>query len=82
VISDRLPPLRGIFHAAGVLDDGLLTSLTWQRFANVLRPKVQGTWNLHVMSLKWPVEHFVMFSSVTGLFGRIGQVSSLLQYFV
>ena len=40
-------PLRGVFHAAGILDDALLENLGEQQFARVLSPKVLGAWNLH-----------------------------------
>jgi len=44
-IDQSLPPLRGIIHAAGILEDGVLSSQNWERFARVLAPKVQGAWN-------------------------------------
>ena len=52
------PPLGGIVHAAGVLDDGILLQQTWARFAAVLAPKVAGAWNLHnltqhLLSISW-----------------------------
>src|SRR4029077_10676440 len=43
-------PLRGIVHAAGVLDDGILLRQDWDRFANVMGPKVMGSWNLHTLT--------------------------------
>ena len=66
-------PLRGIIHAAGILDDGVLTKLTWERFELVLRPKVQGAWHLHALTRELPLDFFVMFSSTTALFGMPGQ---------
>ncbi|NEO43916.1 MAG: SDR family NAD(P)-dependent oxidoreductase [Moorea sp. SIO4A3] len=68
-----LPPLRGIIHAAGVLDDGMLTRLDWQRFTKVLSPKVAGAWNLHTLSAKLPLDFFVCFSSAAALVGSPGQ---------
>jgi acyl transferase domain-containing protein/acyl carrier protein len=63
-IRASMPPLRGVFHAAGVLDEGLLINQTWNRFAGVLAPKVQGAWNLHALTRPDPLDHFVLFSSV------------------
>ena len=45
-----MPPLKGILHAAGVLDEGLLTQQDWGRFQKTLAPKVAGTWNLHELT--------------------------------
>jgi myxalamid-type polyketide synthase MxaB len=68
-----LPPLRGIVHAAGILDDGVLTQLTWQRFAGVMAPKVEGAWNLHRQAEQSPLEFFVCFSSAASLLGSPAQ---------
>ena len=66
-----LPPLRGVFHAAGVLDDGILRLQDWERFERVMRPKVAGAWHLH--ELTNDLELFVLFSSGVGLVGAHGQ---------
>ncbi|WAL61389.1 type I polyketide synthase [Thermocoleostomius sinensis] len=68
-------PIRGIIHAAGVLDDGVLQQLSWQRFQQVLAPKVTGTWNLHQASQNLPLDFFVCFSSIASLLGSPGQGS-------
>jgi amino acid adenylation domain-containing protein/non-ribosomal peptide synthase protein (TIGR01720 family) len=65
--------LRGVIHAAGVLDDGVLLQLDRTRFARALAPKVQGAWNLHRATLDAPLDFFVLFSSVACLFGSPGQ---------
>ncbi|MDQ2695994.1 MAG: beta-ketoacyl reductase, partial [Pseudomonadota bacterium] len=70
-----LPPLRGVVHAAGVLDDGVLVQQTWERFRRVLAPKVQGAWNLHNLTSHLPLDFFVCFSSVTAVFGAPAQGS-------
>ena len=70
-----LPPLRGVVHAAGVLDDGLLAGATWERFAAVLRPKVLGAWLLHTRTRGLPLDLFVGFSSAASLLGSPGQGS-------
>jgi predicted esterase/NADP-dependent 3-hydroxy acid dehydrogenase YdfG/acyl carrier protein len=66
-------PLRGVVHAAGVLDDGILEEQTAERFAKVLLPKVAGAWNLHELTAGCELEFFVLFSSMVGLLGAAGQ---------
>ncbi|MBF2022481.1 MAG: aminotransferase class I/II-fold pyridoxal phosphate-dependent enzyme, partial [Hydrococcus sp. C42_A2020_068] len=65
--------LRGIIHAAGILDDGVLLKQTWERFERVMAPKVQGAWNLHVATQDLPLDFFVCFSSIASLIGSPGQ---------
>jgi myxalamid-type polyketide synthase MxaB len=72
-MARTLPPLRGIVHAAGVLDDGVLLQQTWSRFARVLAPKIEGTWNLHLQTRDRPLDFFVCFSSIASLVGNPGQ---------
>lgn len=67
------PPVAGVFHAAGVLDDGVLARQSPEAFAAVLRPKVQGAWNLHRLTRDVGLEHYVLFSSAAGLLGSPGQ---------
>jgi myxalamid-type polyketide synthase MxaB len=74
-IEQSSPPLRGIIHAAGVLDDGVLLQLHWQRFDRVLAPKVQGAWNLHTLTQNKSLDFFVLFSSTTSLLGNAGQAN-------
>ncbi|MCY1077694.1 type I polyketide synthase [Archangium lansingense] len=74
-VEEAMPPLRGVFHAAGLLEDGLLLNLTEERFASVMAPKVQGTWNLHAQTRHLPLELFVLFSSATSLLGTPGQAN-------
>ena len=71
--SQAPAPLRGIVHAAGVLDDGILLQQTWKRFEKVMAPKVQGAWHLHLLSQEIPLDFFVCFSSVTSMLGSPGQ---------
>lgn len=68
-----MPPLGGIVHAAGVVDDGLVPDQTWDRFRSVLAPKVAGAWNLHQLSRESPVDFFVLFSSIASVLGTAGQ---------
>ena len=77
-VLDRVPiahPVTGVVHAAGVLADSMLTSLTSQRLDAVLRPKVDGAWNLHELTRDLPLTAFVLFSSVQGLLGGPGQAN-------
>ncbi|MER7833796.1 amino acid adenylation domain-containing protein [Streptomyces sp. NPDC095602] len=66
-------PLRGVVHAAGVLDDGALTALTPERFGAVLRPKVDGLWHLHELTADMDLDLFMMFSSIASVMGAPGQ---------
>ncbi len=53
------PPLKGVVHAAGVLDDGTLVHQTWERFEKVMAPKVGGLWNLHRQTLDMDLDFFI-----------------------
>jgi non-ribosomal peptide synthetase component F/acyl carrier protein len=69
-IDRELPPLRGVLHAAMVLDDDPLVELDQRRFRRVLEPKVAGAWNLHRLTLDAPLDLFVLFSSVASVIGH------------
>ncbi|BBX85014.1 hypothetical protein MAUB_28870 [Mycolicibacterium aubagnense] len=72
-LSQRCPPLRGVIHAAGVLDDAVLASLTPDRLATVLRAKVDAAWNLHVATRELDLSMFVLCSSIAATVGAPGQ---------
>lgn len=76
-INLTLPPLRGIIHTAGVIDDGLLGALNWERLTAVMTPKVKGAWLLHAMTAApdYSLDFFVMFSSVISMLGNLGQAN-------
>lgn len=67
------PPLAGIIHAAGIIDDAMLVNMTRESFARVMAPKVAGAWNLHQLTENIPLDFFVLFSSAAALFGSPGQ---------
>ena len=69
------PPITGVFHLAGVLDDGRIETQTRERFSAVMRAKVQGAWNLHRLTRGDALKHFVLFSSVSSLMPAPGQAS-------
>ncbi|WP_308405904.1 type I polyketide synthase [Streptomyces tardus] len=68
-------PLTAVVHAAGVLDDGLLDTLTPERLTTVLRPKTDGAWHLHHLTRDLKLSAFVMFSSYAGIAGGPGQAN-------
>ncbi|MFZ4764594.1 MAG: SDR family NAD(P)-dependent oxidoreductase, partial [Roseimicrobium sp.] len=72
-VAASMPPLRGVFHAAMVLDDGLLLQQTAERFAKVMEPKVSGAWNLHLQTKHLPLDYFVLVSSISAAIGNPGQ---------
>lgn len=70
---EKLPPIRGVLHAAMVLDDRLIANLDADSMAAVLRPKLLGAWHLHTLTAGLPLEHFVLYSSITTTIGNPGQ---------
>ncbi len=74
-IESTLPPLRGVIHCAGVTSDRTILKQDWSSFSQVLAPKVQGAWNLHLLTQKYDLESFILFSSASSLVGSPGQAN-------
>ncbi|WP_063726027.1 type I polyketide synthase, partial [Streptomyces monomycini] len=74
-LPSGLPPVRGVFHAAGVLDDATIRTVTPEQIAAVVRPKAAGARNLEAVTADAPLDCFVLFSSAAALFGNAGQAA-------
>ena len=74
-IDSELPPLKGIIHSAMVLEDKLLVDLDRETLERVLRPKVVGAWNLHKATESLDLDYFILFSSLSSVFGHAGQAN-------
>ena len=73
--ASGLPPLGGVIHSVGLLSDGSVANLDWERFERVLEPKVLGAWNLHRATRSLDLDLFVLFSSASGILGNPGQAN-------
>lgn len=67
--------LRGVFHAAGLLDDATLDTMSVETFRAPMKPKVSGAWALHRLTEDRDLDVFVLFSSVAGVLGTPGQAN-------
>ncbi|KLU06571.1 Malonyl CoA-acyl carrier protein transacylase [Rhodopirellula islandica] len=74
-LPDGMPPIAHVYHAAGVLQDGLLMDMTAEQLLVPMGPKVQGGWNLHLATKDFPIESFVLFSSIAACLGSPGQAN-------
>ena len=74
-IQSSLPALRGIIHSAGILDDGVIQQLSWERFYQVMAAKVEGAWHLHSLTKDLSLDYFILFSSVAAVLGNLGQAN-------
>ena len=68
-------PLRGVVHAAGVVEDAPLARFNPDALRRVFAPKVRGAWNLHTATANVPLDFFVCFSSAASLIGSAGRGS-------
>jgi NAD(P)-dependent dehydrogenase (short-subunit alcohol dehydrogenase family)/acyl carrier protein len=74
-ITDAMPPLRGIVHAAGTVDNHTLATLDWDACARVFASKVLGAWNLHQQTAGCELDFFILFSSAATILGASGQAN-------
>ncbi len=74
-VQEQMPPLKGIQHAAMVLDDGSIPEIDHDRYLKVFIPKAIGCWNLHEAIRDMEMDHFVLYSSISSVYGNPGQVS-------
>lgn len=69
----KMPPIRGIIQAAMVLEDRIFVNMSHETFTKVVRPKVQGSWNLHEATIDQPLDFFIMLASAAGMVGDTSQ---------
>ena len=74
-IDQKLPPLAGILHTAGIVRDGLLQNLSWEQFESVFESKIAGSYFLHKHSQNRKLDFFVMFSSIVATVGSAAQAN-------
>ncbi|MBL8197234.1 MAG: SDR family NAD(P)-dependent oxidoreductase, partial [Blastocatellia bacterium] len=66
-------PIVGVIHCSGVLDDGVVLEQNEERLAKVMSSKIDGAWNLHLLTKEKNLDFFVVFSSIAGVIGTLGQ---------
>ncbi|KAK0184742.1 polyketide synthetase [Armillaria mellea] len=76
-IQDRFGAIRNIIHTAAVVRDVIIPNVTEHDFEQVLKPKIDGAWNLHMLSIEMglTIDHFVLLSSISVPLGNVGQVA-------
>ena len=74
-IGKQGPAFDGIFHCAGLLDDGIMIDMDWEKYHRVTRAKIEGSWALHLATEDLPLGHFVLFSSILSVIGSMGQLN-------
>ncbi|KAG9334356.1 hypothetical protein JZ751_008242 [Albula glossodonta] len=77
LIGQRFPscPIRGVFHSAAIVHDGLLENLDKSHFEKVFRPKVNGALNLHDATIHCKLDYFVCYSSISSFIGNASQTN-------
>ncbi|HKR22655.1 MAG TPA: type I polyketide synthase, partial [Pyrinomonadaceae bacterium] len=74
-IEQSMPPLKGIIHAAGVVEDGMAHKQSWEQFQRVFDPKARGADALHLHTRHLSLDFFTLFSSAASMFGTVGQIN-------
>lgn len=74
-VEQSMPPLKGIIHAVGVVEDGMAHKQSWEQFRRVLDPKVRGAYPLHLHTRHLSLDFFTLFSSAASMFGTVGQIN-------
>jgi acyl carrier protein len=74
-VKKTLPPLKGVLHAAAIFDDRLIADLDARSIESVLGAKLLGAWHLHQATLDIPLDHFILYSSITTAIGNPGQAN-------
>jgi acyl transferase domain-containing protein/NADPH:quinone reductase-like Zn-dependent oxidoreductase/surfactin synthase thioesterase subunit/ubiquinone/menaquinone biosynthesis C-methylase UbiE len=74
-VAEKMPPIKGIQHAAMVLDDGSIPEIDNKRYMSVFKPKAVGCWLLHDVTKDMDLDHFISYSSISAIYGNPGQVS-------
>jgi len=74
-VADTMPPIKGIQHAAMVLDDVSIPEIDYDKYMKVFNPKAVGCWMLHEATKDMDLDHFLSYSSISAIYGNPGQVS-------
>ncbi|KAF3491768.1 uncharacterized protein GIQ15_01285 [Arthroderma uncinatum] len=74
-ISQSTRPLAGVIHMSMVLQDEMFEKMTYNQWKTAIAPKVEGAWNLHRALEGETLDFFVVFGSITGVLGNVGQVN-------
>ncbi|NRA11946.1 MAG: SDR family NAD(P)-dependent oxidoreductase, partial [Crocinitomicaceae bacterium] len=74
-VAETMPPIKGIQHAAMVLDDVSIPEIDYDKYMKVYNPKAVGCWMLHEATKDMDLDHFLSYSSISAIYGNPGQVS-------
>lgn len=77
-IKKEFPPLKGVLHAAGIIDNELIKDINWERIKPIIRLKIAGSWNIHLLTQEFDLDHFVLFSSCVFYLAPLGKMSHTL----
>lgn len=82
-IREKMPPIKGVIHAAGRIEDKMIQDQSWESFSRVLSAKVIGVYNLHNVLKNDTLDFFIMLSSIASIIGNVGQSNySAANYFL